>query len=51
MAEGTPPAASHKLFAHMMRDIMSGGQTQDPVDQVPSEAPLSCSVSRCLALR
>lgn len=33
MAEGTPPAASHKLFAHMMRDIMSGGQTQDPVDQ------------------
>ena len=34
MAENAQPAASQRLFAQMMRDIMAGGQAADPAEQV-----------------
>lgn len=34
MAENAQPAASQRLFAQMMRDIMAGGQAADPTEQV-----------------
>ena len=34
MAEGARPVASEALYGQMMRDILSGGQTSNPVDQV-----------------
>lgn len=37
------PLASLRLFQCMMQDIMTGGQTSDPIDQASSS--LSCAGS------
>ena len=36
------PLASLQLFQRMMHDIMTGGQTSNPIDQASSSAPLLC---------
>ena len=41
LAADPEPAASVALYARIMHDILSGGQTADPIEQVPVCAPPS----------